>query len=808
MSIAALLGAALLLGNCTIMAMGDVTGENAAGAEEGDLLTWLVLVSGNRSLTDLSLYPCGGRSNIPLLRQGHTITDSLASGQGGYHSFSPTGAGRYLATVTFTPGNDLDLYSGDENADLYTGVSVETLPLAANNRGSAPDSILLPEMGPGQERCLYVHRYSCGSSSCSYSLSISSDPVTEVPFGNVYDLKAIPAHEQVTLSWKNPGGDFAGVRIVRKTGSFPAGYGDGTTVYDGTGTGFTDTSVTNGTTYYYKAFAYDSNPIYTGGVGVVATPQADVTPPANVSGFSVTAGDTLVNLSWTNPGDSDFSGVRIVRKTGSYPAGIADGTVVYNGTGTSYVDTGRTNGVTYYYAAFSYDLVPNYASGAQGSATPTDAGPPGPVTSFMATGTDERVELSWVNPGDADLVGVKILRKIGNYPTGPNDGTTVHEGPGTSATDTGLTNGVQYYYAAFAYDDLAQFGIGVEALGVPGQPPGIVFGTLFYSLPVDAAIVAIVPTPNGSPITNCSVSPALPIGLVFNTVTCAISGVPTQSAPRATYEIQASNDYGSVTESLEIEVLNRVPTPTFSPDGTSGIETEAIEIIGPAGATVYFTIDGTEPDLTAPTYAEPIDLWKLRGKRLRAIAVQGGLADSLIGISGWFRLQPLATGQTDIVMAGDDGFYQKGTTRILVGPTPHDVYSDDITTFDPLTGLTWRKCIQGREGVDCIGITYKYTLADATSQCSALNERNGGDGYAGRRNWRLPTLTELKTLMDFGATSNARMDTVAFPSPAGIFWSSTLSVKAPSHAYGINFGGPQVVIQDASLPWFVRCVSD
>ena len=83
--------------------------------------------------------------------------------------------------------------------------------------------------------------------------------------------------------------------------------------------------------------------------------------------------DRQVRLSWTNPSDADFEGVKILRKTGGYPANPLDGTVVYNGSGVSCLDHALTNGVIYHYAAFSYDEAVNYSTGATVIAMPVES---------------------------------------------------------------------------------------------------------------------------------------------------------------------------------------------------------------------------------------------------------------------------------------------------------------------------------------------------------------------------------------------------------------------------------------------------
>ena len=84
-----------------------------------------------------------------------------------------------------------------------------------------------------------------------------------------------------------------------------------------------------------------------------------------VENFKVVPGTVALTaaLSWTAPSpdeDNSFVGARIVRKTGSAPTGINDGTVVYEGTALTYTDTGLTAGTTYYYRAFAYNAKKKY----------------------------------------------------------------------------------------------------------------------------------------------------------------------------------------------------------------------------------------------------------------------------------------------------------------------------------------------------------------------------------------------------------------------------------------------------------------
>lgn len=100
-------------------------------------------------------------------------------------------------------------------------------------------------------------------------------------------------------------------------------------------------------------------------------PAQDTTPPGPVSTVTATPSNGTpssgsVTLDWSNPPDADLAGVRILRKSGSVPPAWLDdpsATIVYDGTGESFVDTDVVNGVQYSYAIYTYDQWPNYSSG-------------------------------------------------------------------------------------------------------------------------------------------------------------------------------------------------------------------------------------------------------------------------------------------------------------------------------------------------------------------------------------------------------------------------------------------------------------
>ncbi len=129
--------------------------------------------------------------------------------------------------------------------------------------------------------------------------------------------------------------------------------------------------------------------------------EPDTEAPGPVTDPRISAATTTsLTLGWTNPGDSDFAGVMIRRKTGPLPPTAPDqGTLVVDtgASATSYVNTGLTPGKTYSYALFAHDEVPNNAS-PETVIGVTDSGGPS-TTSDWPQGRQGPEHQSW-SPGE------------------------------------------------------------------------------------------------------------------------------------------------------------------------------------------------------------------------------------------------------------------------------------------------------------------------------------------------------------------------------------------------------------------------
>jgi fibronectin type 3 domain-containing protein len=406
-------------------------GETAGGSSPGTDVRWELL---NPPGPPRNLQANAGDGYVDLHWEAPDLGD-LPTGYNIYRGESPGGESRIASILLFVDYRD---------SSVTNGVTYWYYVTATNPFG---------ESGPSNE----VSATPGGP---------PPPPPPTVP-GPPQSLKAVGGDGTVSLTWDAPndngGSPIKFYHIYR--GASPDQLSRYATVGDVRS--YTDTAVTNGQTYWYRVSAENdvgegswSNP-------ASATPQAPPSPPGPPVNLQATAGDGSVQLDWTAPADNGGSPVtnyNIYRGTTSGQlAFLAQVPPV-----TSYLDTGVTNGVKYFYNVTAVNSAGEGPPSNEVSATPTPrATAPDPPANLVAIVGDARVSLAWQSPpsnGGSPITNYKIYR--GTTPSGESLLATV--GPDVfSYTDTAVTNGVTYFYYVTAGNAIGDSRPSNEASATP-----------------------------------------------------------------------------------------------------------------------------------------------------------------------------------------------------------------------------------------------------------------------------------------------------------------------------------------------------
>jgi hypothetical protein len=168
---------------------------------------------------------------------------------------------------------------------------------------------------------------------------------------------------------------------------------------------YTDSSATNGTTYYYVVSALDAAGESVDSAQVTATPEAAGAAPSAPINLQATPGNAQVSLSWSaSNGATSYHVKRATTSGGSY-------TQIAAPTSTSYTDASLTGGTTYYYVVSAVNALGESPDSAQ-----VMAGPAVPPAADVTVSVS--VVPSATHPISPYIYGVNNANSSGVFPGG------------------------------------------------------------------------------------------------------------------------------------------------------------------------------------------------------------------------------------------------------------------------------------------------------------------------------------------------------------------------------------------------------
>ncbi len=345
-------------------------------------------------------------------------------------------------------------------------------------------------------------------------------------------LSATAGDGQVTLNWTASTGAVS-YNVKRLNDN---------AVANGTGTTFTDSNLTNGTTYNYVVSAVNA------GGESAASNQASAMPlpaPAAPTDLSATAGNAQINLSWTA-----ISGATSYNLQRGTTSGVYNTTIAVPDAGTptvTYSDANLSNGTAYYYVVSAVNSAGSSSVSNEASATPQ--GPPPAPTALTATAAAGQVTLNWsASVGATSYAVYRATTSNGQSAMPLVSGLTT-----TSYTDAAVVNGTTYFYKVSATNAAGESAQSVEAsetpiIGTAATPiitpnGGSFFGKATVTITDATPSATLYYTTNGSTPTTSSTLYTGAITLLASATIKAkafASGYADSAVASATFNVQTS----------------------------------------------------------------------------------------------------------------------------------------------------------------------------------------------------------------------------------------------------------------------------
>jgi len=288
-----------------------------------------------------------------------------------------TSVGHQSVTLSWSASTGANYYSIWRSVFVKTGGgSTNTLNTIILNNADTSTSYTDISPTDGTLYSYFVTATSAGGTS-GPSAPMATSALPAPPGTAPGSLTATPLQAtNTTLSWSAVSGAVGYVigRSTSANGSFAL-------LQSVTETTYTDYGVGASGTFYYKV-----TPVNAGGIAANAITTTKPTPPASLA---ATAGNAQITLSW--PAAIGATGYILQRGTSSGN----DTNIIASGlTSTNYLDTGLTNGTTYYYVVSAMGSAANSGNSVEAHATPALPAPP-VITQLSLTGSS--INLSGTN---------------------------------------------------------------------------------------------------------------------------------------------------------------------------------------------------------------------------------------------------------------------------------------------------------------------------------------------------------------------------------------------------------------------------
>ncbi len=266
-------------------------------------------------------------------------------------------------------------------------------------------------------------------------------------------------------------------------------------------------------------------------------------------------------------------------------------------------------------------------------------------------------------------------------------------------------------------------------------------------------------------------------GTAPTTASAVYSGPISVSASETLEAIAVETGYtNSATATAVYSISTTLATPSFSPAAGNYTSAQSITITGPAGATIYYTTNGTTPTTASAVYSGPITVSAT--ETLEAIAVETGFTSSAVA-TGVYTITPKLATPTYSPAAGA---YTSAQSITITGPAGATIYYTTNGTAPTTASAVYSGpiAVSASETLEAIAVETGYTNSAAAVVAYTIT----------------PTLATPAFSPAAGTYTSAQSVTITGPTGAAIYY--TTNGTTPTTASAV-YSGPIAVSASETL---------